>query len=379
MGKLKEQGKLTSIVGLIKTLPMIYRTLRYIFIELKIKKNPYLKEIGNNLPIDDPSFRLSKHWTCRDTDVIIAVPPKSGTTWCQQICQQLRVNGKADVNFYQDLEDVQPWLESIIGEANGPSNEYAIKPDPAAGPGALDLDVDQVDSHIRCFKSHLGLKKLGGLNCKKIYVYRHNVDAIYSAYRFMCRQILEVADKTTPHQFATFQILKGKLLQDGLENLCDFWDHRHDKNIAFFFYDDLKENHAASVTRIAEVMGIDPKPELIQKVVEQSTVSFMSSEDHHIRFENIRGISCMKRAVGLDYSYWPNVSGQKPPKQSRNMKVPKEGGLGNASSKAKHGSIVGRDEVQACFDLSWNRIVLPRTGFRNLEEMRLAWNKELQV
>ena len=371
--KLKSEGKLTSVSSLIKATPVVFRTLKYAFIEKKIKKNHYFMKSGPNFDIYAPSFKLKDHWTCRDTDVLCAVPAKSGTGWAQQICQQLRVGGDTNVNYNQDLLDVQPWIDAHFTEMFGPNDERPIKPDPAAGPGAFDLNADHVDSSIRVFKSHLTWKNLEGTNCKKLYFYRHSIDCLYSAYRFFCLQILEI-DSCSPHQFATIKIMQG-FFEDSLENLCDFWEHRNDPNVGFFFYDDVKEDHAGSVKRIAELMGIEPLPELIEKVVEQSTVKFMSSEEHHHRFDEFSNIACLKRALGLDYSYMPAISGKPPKGPGRNLKIAKGGGLGNADSKKKTAH-TGKHEVEACFYKTWDRIVLARTGFADLSAMRAAWKKE---
>lgn len=342
------------------------------FIETKFKSNYYLKRLGKGTyNVQTPKFQLKNHWTARTTDVIVAVPHKSGTTWAQQICQQLRTGGTTNVNFNQDLLCATPWLERQLSEFFAPMNDKAIPADPAAGPGAVDMNADHAESHIRVFKSHLPMRALKGIDCKIIYFYRHDVDVVYSGYRFFCEQILELTN-VKPHQYATIVIMQG-LFERSLNNLCSFWERRNDPNIGFFFYDDVKEDHRGSVIRFAELMGIEPKSELIDKVVEQSTVKFMSADDHHLRFDGFTVISNVKRAVGLDYSYWPEVSGQPPRGELPTLKVQKGGGLG---SKDKKKAEPGRDEVEACFKIAWNRIVLPRTGFADMESMRSAWKAE---
>jgi len=375
--KLKNEGKLTSTYAFLKTAPVVLKNMGRMIIGKKIKKKYYLKRLGNGTMNINKIKRLADHWKCRETDVICAIPEKSGTTWAQQICQQLRVGGDTNVNYNQDLLDVQPWIEVKLFHHFAPNDDLAIPHDPAAGPGAYDMDADHVDSSIRVFKSHLSWKQLEGLNCKKIYIYRNSVDQIYSGYRFKCAAIRENASSITPHQYATMEIFMHGALEKGLQNLCDFWDHRHDPQIAFFFFDDIKEDHAGSVERIAQLMGIEnATPDLIQTVVEQSTVRFMSSEDHHLRFDGITTISNVKRALGLDYSKWPAVSGQPPRGKLRNVKVNKNGGLSSTSSKQRSKVEDGRSEVEACFRKTWDRIVLPKTGFANPEEMRQAWKLE---
>ena len=165
-------------------------------------------------------------------------------------------------------------------------------------------------------------------------------------------------------------------IDESLENLCDFWEYRHDPNVGFFFFDDLKEDHAGGVKRIAEKMGIEATPELVQKVADQSTPSFMSSKEHHIRFDGLPRIAALRRAFGIDYSNFPPISGQPPRGDCFSVKVSKSGGQSSSASKKKN-SDDGRDMVEACFKKIWERIVLPRTGFASLELMRAHWKTEL--
>ena len=366
--KHKKNGRLTSISSLIKTIPMRYRTARYMFVQTKIKNNEYLKKLQNIIGYDN--YILSDHWTARETDVICAVPLKSGTTWAQQICQQLRVNGESNINFNQDIHDVQPWIETRLTQGFGPDEERPIPCDPAAGPGAYDMDADQAESPIRVYKSHLTWESLVGTNCKKLFVYRKSVDAAYSLYYFMMK-ILEMEGDVNPHAFMTTFLMNSNFFEKNLKNLCDFWDHRKDPNVGFFFYDDMKEDHAGSVKRIAELMDIEASQELIEKVVSQSTAKFMGAEDHHLRFDGFTQHAVFKRALGLEYTFWPEVSGQLPRREIPNVKVTKSATL------KKRGSEHGRAEVEECYRKTWKRIVLPRTGFASPDEMRAAWKKEL--
>lgn len=375
MKNLKENGQLTSVGAFFSIIPVVFRTGRFLFVQKKIKKNEHLLAMKGEVMNTSPTFRLCDIWKCRETDVICAVPAKSGTGWAQQICQQIRVGGDdSETNFDQDLLDVTPWLEVELNTAFGTEEERPVKVDPAAGPGAIDMDADHVDSPIRVFKSHLSWKALIGSNCKKIYFYRNDVDAIYSGYKFFCGQILEVTDKCSAHQFATIWLLMGKVNLN-LENLVDFWENRNDPTVEFFFYDDVKEDHAGAVERIAKLMGVKPTPELVKNVVEQSTIGYMSSDEHHRRFDEFSNIAFLKRAVGFDISHFPKISGQPPQGEMTNIKVQKGGGLGNAAGKKKKAP-AGRDEVEACYKKAWDRIVLPKTGFADMYEMREAWKIE---
>ena len=265
-------GRILSWVALIKAIPVMFRTAKFMFIHKKIRKDKHFLALNLDRMKHDSSFRLCDIWKCRETDVICAVPAKSGTGWAQQICQQIRMGGDdSKTNFNQDLLDATPWLEVELSTAFGEEGGRPVKVDPAAGPGAIDMNADHLDSSIRVFKSHLTWNHLIGTNCKKIYFYRDDVDTIYSGYRYFCGQILEVADTCSAHQFATIWIYMGKV-EENLKNLVDFWENRHDPTVEFFFYDDVKEDHEGAVERLAKLMGVEPTPELVKKVVEQSSV-----------------------------------------------------------------------------------------------------------
>lgn len=220
------EGRLTSISAWFKSLPILFQFIRLMFVEKVVKKNYYLNQQKVEIFMD--GYRLCDNWTARETDVIVAIQIKSGTTWMQQICQQLRVKGdNTNVNYYQDIHDVQPWIESRLHQFFGPDHERPIQPDPAAGPGATDMDADHVDSSIRVYKSHLTYQNLKGTNCKQLYMYRKCVDVLYSLFYFMMK-IYDLEGKVKPHDFITQFLYKSNFMERNLVCLCDFWEHRHE-------------------------------------------------------------------------------------------------------------------------------------------------------
>merc|ERR1712046_441174 len=81
--------------------------------------------------VSDKSKEIGASYVLRPTDVVILTFPKTGTTWLQQICEQLRTGG--DMKF-DEITERQPWLEFAwdLGQ---------------------DLDAEQVAAP-RLFKSH---------------------------------------------------------------------------------------------------------------------------------------------------------------------------------------------------------------------------------
>ncbi|MBK8961435.1 MAG: sulfotransferase domain-containing protein [Proteobacteria bacterium] len=65
-------------------------------------------QAGGPPPWIDPSMQAHVAW--RDDDILIAVPPKSGTTWTMNIVHQLLSGGDAD---FADIYAEVPWIELV--------------------------------------------------------------------------------------------------------------------------------------------------------------------------------------------------------------------------------------------------------------------------
>src|SRR5579872_5744493 len=55
-----------------------------------------------------PEIQQKIKW--RDGDIVISVPPKSGTTWTMNIVHQLLTGGTAD---FRDIYQEVPWIEFV--------------------------------------------------------------------------------------------------------------------------------------------------------------------------------------------------------------------------------------------------------------------------
>ena len=65
---------------------------------------------GGPPPWINPEIQQRVQW--RDSDIVISVPVKSGTTWTMNIVHQLRSGGHRDlVDVYAEV----PWIEFVPG------------------------------------------------------------------------------------------------------------------------------------------------------------------------------------------------------------------------------------------------------------------------
>ena len=55
-------------------------------------------------------YMSGRRWKPKAGDVVIATPPKTGTTWVSQICHQIRMLGREDAMDFEEITEVVPWI-----------------------------------------------------------------------------------------------------------------------------------------------------------------------------------------------------------------------------------------------------------------------------
>ena len=268
------------------------------------------------------------------SDIIVASPPKCGTTWLVHICHQIRMRG-AKPDFVEQIPDVATWIEYSKKLFNIDPNTTVQSADP------------------RIFFTHLPYADIpkGG---KLIYCFRDQMDAFYSYYVFI-NTMAVLKNRVSLSVFADyFQRLQWT--RKHFEDLLVWWEHRNDSNVLFLFYDDLKENHVGCVRRIAKFMGSDCGEAVIASVVHATTHAEMVR--HHSKFDMHSIVIANARALG-----------DEPPSELC-------GGVRKDGGKSGDGTMLPQ-EVQQSIVNEWREIVTSKLGFQSLASMREAWRIEL--
>eukprot|EP00746_Dinoflagellata_sp_MGD_P127643 gnl/MRDRNA2_/MRDRNA2_62164_c0_seq1.p1 gnl/MRDRNA2_/MRDRNA2_62164_c0~~gnl/MRDRNA2_/MRDRNA2_62164_c0_seq1.p1 ORF type:complete len:428 (+),score=87.83 gnl/MRDRNA2_/MRDRNA2_62164_c0_seq1:117-1400(+) len=305
---------------------------------------------GHSKPLNP---QTAKDWQGgRLSDIIVAVPAKSGTSFVQHICHQLRVGGRSP--DFDDQMDVMNWLECGYGIYGS------------------DADAEHPDGPIRVIKSHLPYAGLPS-GTKKIYVFRDLHDKVYSLYWFML-PYLGLSGRVTMAAYfdAYFAHDKGKpsKMEEWLRDLVDWWNHRHDPDVLFLFFDELTQQHRRSVERIAAFMGLDPasNASLIETVVSQTTHAAMASTrgpSGKDPFDEQPVADVVALMLGLSSEQRSSLVG----------KVRKGGGQSGQGGKGK----ALPEVVAQNLELSWAKVVEDQLGFKNLSEMMSTREKELAL
>lgn len=223
-----------------------------------------------------PDIQQKIDW--RDGDIVISVPPKSGTTWTMNIVYQLLNGGTAD---FRDIYEEVPWIEFLSG------------PD-ASAESVLDrIEAMPVD-RPRIFKTHSAPPMVPYReNVRYVVVARNPDEAIASFYPFLANHSDEwVALWGLPENalrwpdFATFyaQMVAPGLHKGALFGFASaWWPYREAANTLFLHFSQMKGDHAGSIRRIADFLGIRPDDDAWSRILEFTSFPWMKA--HEEKFE----------------------------------------------------------------------------------------------
>jgi len=168
--------------------------------------------------------------------VIIASPPKCGTTWTQHVVHGLRSGGSID---FDEISVVIPCLEMGWDSGVDPQAQQSFRP--------------------AAYKTHFYYPHCPS-GCRKIFVLRDPMDAGPSFYKFLNGWFFE-KDAISIDQFLDEFFLRRGEPQSWLNNasiwhnIASWYPHRNDSDVLWLHFEDLKEDLPACVATIAEFIG----------------------------------------------------------------------------------------------------------------------------
>jgi hypothetical protein len=188
----------------------------------------------------------------RPDDIFIVTYPRSGTTWMQMILYQLTTVGNMD---FPHITSVSPWFERSLKEGKA----YDALPAP------------------RVFKSHLSYRKIPKGPCKYLYVARDGKEVAVSYYHF---QKTHMGYKGTFDEFFT-RFLKGEdHYGSWYRHVRGWWEHRHDPNVLFLFYEELAADLPSCLRKISAFCGLEIAPERWDDILERCSFAFMKQHEN---------------------------------------------------------------------------------------------------
>lgn len=210
------------------------------------------------------------HIRIRTNDVIVATPPKSGTTWMQTIIALLFA-GTPDLET--DLPIKMPWIDIRFREIS----------DVAARVEAM--------TDRRCFKSHTPLDGLPiDDQAQYVCVFRHPLDAHFSYRRHIHNIPITFFDFWFPEDDSD-RVTFRRFLDGGpegfdgdampLAHILRHYDAARalaDRpNVTLFHYADMTRDLEGTFTKVAELLRISPNPASMQDLIQAASFENMKA------------------------------------------------------------------------------------------------------
>ncbi|NOT46092.1 MAG: sulfotransferase domain-containing protein [Acidobacteria bacterium] len=232
---------------------------------------------GGPPPWINPGLQQQIEW--RDGDIVISVPPKSGTTWTMNIVHQLLTGGDAD---FADIYAQVPWIEFV--------------PRPGVSLEELAGEINAMDrSRRRAFKTHSAppgvpfIEPGTGPDVRYLVVCRDPEEALVSLKPFLEQHAPEWFDLWgVPHDalvkpdFPTFyqDIAVGMGFEGALFGFLQAWWALRDwSNVRLLHFSDMKKDHDGSLQRIADFIGVHPSEREWAAIREYTSFAWMKQHD----------------------------------------------------------------------------------------------------
>ncbi len=228
------------------------------------------------VPWSDPAIQQAMAW--RHGDIVVSVPPKSGTTWTMNIVHQLREGGDAALG---DVYVEVPWIELV--------------PSPGIARETLVARLDAMPEHRRrAFKTHSAPGALpyhapgDGPEVQYVVVVRNPDEVVASMYPFIRAHSEDwftawgmSREEFLPPDFEAYfdTIGKGIVGESVFGFLAAWWPLRHASNVLLMHFSDMKRDHDGSVRRIAEFLGFTPAAEAWPTVLECTSFAWMKAHE----------------------------------------------------------------------------------------------------
>ncbi|KAF3434244.1 hypothetical protein FNV43_RR25347 [Rhamnella rubrinervis] len=198
-----------------------------------------------------PSFAIrgniaaDLHFQAQDSDIFLASPPKSGTTWMKALIFSI-VNRNRYPPNERPLLSTHPHILIQFLETGHYRN------------GNIPENLDQLPKP-RLFATHSHYASLSQSirhsSCRIVYVCRNRLDTFISFFHF-----LRLHEKNQPDMDATYEKYCRGIIGFGpfWDNILGYWQASLEKpeKVLFMKYEDLKEDLVFEMKRLADFLGV---------------------------------------------------------------------------------------------------------------------------
>ncbi|XP_062993345.1 sulfotransferase 1C2-like [Elgaria multicarinata webbii] len=228
-----------------------------------VKRSKLMEVEGVPFPSDiAENWGLIRAFQARPDDLLICTYPKAGTTWMQEIVDMIQHGGDPQECARAPIYKRMPFIEICLPRRiNSGLEEVEVMPSP------------------RTLKTHLPVQLLPPSfwehNCKIIYVARNAKDNMVSYFHFHKMNQWMPEPGNWDHFLENF--LTGKIPWGSwFDHVRGWWDAKERYPILYLFYEDIKEDPAREIQKVAQFLGFKLPEQVLNRIV------------HHTKFENMK-------------------------------------------------------------------------------------------
>ncbi|XP_070537611.1 sulfotransferase 1C4-like [Ptychodera flava] len=209
----------------------------------------------------------------RHDDIFLSTYPKSGTHWVLRIIASIL--GGTDIDATGRRASEAPFVEMMLTEEGDDPRLLMAKRNHGH---PVNFNPSMMKSP-RLMTTHATYDLLPTQFHEKrpklIYVARNPKDLSVSAFKQFSVPPFHVHD-----EFPQFleEFLAGKAIANighWGSHVLDWWKRRHDNNVLYLKYEDIRKDLKAAIQKIAEFIGKDLTPEDINKIAHHCSFDYM--------------------------------------------------------------------------------------------------------
>jgi hypothetical protein len=200
----------------------------------------------------------------RAGDVVVCSGFKCGTNWLLQIAVQIAHRGNAHFGYIHHLV---PWPD------RPPMLAVHVVP--------LDDDAayERSPTGLRIIKTHLPREQVPqAAEGRYIALVRDPKDACVSGYHFM-KSMGFGPMMPSVGTWVEMYLRPNFAVGNWASHLASYWSLRDRANVLFLTYEEMKQDHAAAVARIARFMHVDLSSAELAEVVRLSSFQYMKGAE----------------------------------------------------------------------------------------------------
>lgn len=212
---------------------------------------------------DKAIARAFTGYTPTAQDVVVCSYFKSGTNWAMHMAYQVAERGEGE---FEDILDVIPWVDC-------PAQATTVA---LADP----RPVARSRSRLRAIKTHARAQFVPyNETAKYICVVRDPKDVVVSSYHFFGSMLLGPLLPTV-ETWVRHCTSAGVVFHPWAEFTAGYWAWRDRPNVLFLTYEELQDDPAGTIRRMARLLGVELTAAEVERVRERTSFAHMKAIDH---------------------------------------------------------------------------------------------------